>query len=455
MRIIPRITHYDQFDGKLAEYAKDISFVVFEPENNYYSVAEMAEIYAATLGGKIDESALDLISFRPQRIIAQEIIIALTLKVQLHDLKEDLAGKFNLVKNTINIDEFTEFGDALWQTNIDAAKYSNNDDIQFLSIYAPGKYIAGITDKEVRRLIKANKWTTPTLRKLARAVIESAVDGLIQAGEFKALTEYALAERITFTVSGAIASGKGALEGLMQDHVKDLGKSWDDIMKINGDSYKPLLDPICRYKASKQRLILYSQLVQDDITVMGKEINRRLLERIKATGKAPHAFIDKSFINELGLEIALIGGGKLTGFMASLSVEAAIARAEARGDSTGRFEDTYQILEAHSNIADKFVDLLLKYKGADITYTMFDNDVAKGEQPIKVAEVDLKAARLLLYDEARFLKFLNKSNLDAERSLIYKEIVYKDNADSPSSSFTGQLVSAGYEIFAITHSYAA
>jgi hypothetical protein len=355
MRIIPRITHYDQFNGKLSAYAEDISFAVFEPENNYYSIGEMAEIYAATLGGKIDESALDLVAFKPQRIIAHEIIIALTLSAQLQDLDKDLSSKFNLVKNAINIDEFTEFGDALWQTNIDAARYSNNYDIQLLPTYTPGKYIASITDKEVRSLIKANKWTAPTLRELAIIEVEKAIGKLIKADKLKTLTEYDLDKRITFSVSGAIASGKGALEELMKDHVKDLGKPWDDIMKINGDSYKPLLNPACRYKASKQKLMLYSQLVQDDITVIGKEINRRLLERIKATGKAPNAFIDKSFMNERGFEIALIGGGKLKGFMASLSVEAAIARAEARGELTGTFEDTYQILEAHSNIEKKLL----------------------------------------------------------------------------------------------------
>ena len=47
MKIIPRITHYDQFEGKLAVYAEDASFAIFEPENNYYTIAEMAEIYAA------------------------------------------------------------------------------------------------------------------------------------------------------------------------------------------------------------------------------------------------------------------------------------------------------------------------------------------------------------------------------------------------------------------------
>ena len=188
MKIIPRITHYDQFDGRLAAYGSNLSFAVFESVNNYYSVTEMAEIYAAILGGRLDESALDLIAFRPARIITQEIIIALTLSVQLRDLDKDLADKFELVKNAINVDEFIEFGDALWQTNINAARHSNNDDIRLLQTYTPGKYIADITAEEVNSLIKANKWTIPILRDLAKVEVEKAVDELIKAGKLKALT---------------------------------------------------------------------------------------------------------------------------------------------------------------------------------------------------------------------------------------------------------------------------
>ncbi len=87
---------------------------------------------------------------------------------------------------------------------------------------------------------------------------------------------------------------------------------------------------------------------------------------------------------------------------------------------------------------------------------MFDNDVASGEKPIKLAEVDLKAARLLLYDEAKFMKFLGKENLNAALSLANEKIVYKDNSYSTSSQiYTNQLVSIGYEIFMIIHKCAA
>ncbi len=82
--------------------------------------------------------------------------------------------------------------------------------------------------------------------------------------------------------------------------------------------------------------------------------------------------------------------------------------------------------------------------------------MASGEKPIKVAEVEIKSARLLLYDEARFMKFLDKPNLDAERSLINSKIIYKDSFDSTSSQiYTKHLASTGYEIFTIIHSCAA
>lgn len=454
MRIIPKITHYDQFDGKLATYGSNISFAVFEPENNYYNAQEMAEIYAAVLGGRIDnELVLELIAFRPKRILEQEIIIALTLEVQLHDLDEDLAEKFELVKDAIDVDGFVAYGDSVRRKNLEIAKASDNSDIQLLESYVAGKYVAGITEGNIRSLINANQMTTPILRELARSVVEEALDSLIQEGKLEALTEYDLADRITFTVSGAIASGKGNLEKLMKEHVKVLGISWKDIMKINGDSYKPLLNSAYKHEISKQKMMLSSQLCQDDITFIGMEINRRLLEKVQSIEKAPNAYLDKSFLNERALEIALSGKGRVCGFMASLPVEEAMARSEARGKSTGRFEDTYQILEAHSNIAKKFIDLLIKYKDQNIAYTVFDNDVAKGTMPVKVAEVELKAAKILIYDYTRFMRFLDKSELDVRQPLADGRITYNNNASSRDYMY--QIVSFSYELFTILRSCAA
>ena len=111
-----------------------------------------------------------------------------------------------------------------------------------------------------------------------------------------------------------------------------------------------LLNPDYIHETSPEKIILFSQLVQEEIHLLAREINKRLLDKLLTTGKAPDVYVDKSLINDRGVELATMDGGGLHGILVSLSVEEALKRSESRGVSTGRFEDTLGILNSHNNI---------------------------------------------------------------------------------------------------------
>lgn len=127
-----------------------------------------------------------------------------------------------------------------------------------------------------------------------------------------------------------------------------------------------------------------SRSIQEEVHLIARSITARLLEKLVTTGKAPDVYIDKSSINDQGIELATIGGGQAQGILVSLNVEEALDRPIFRGQATGRFEDTRGVLESHRNITNNFVDLMIKHQGKKIPYTILDNNITLGQFSIKV-----------------------------------------------------------------------
>jgi hypothetical protein len=429
---IPKITLQDQLNG----LGNDISFTIFDPENSYYNINQVAEMYSAVYGGDMNEHAIDFIAFRPARILNQEIIIALTTSVKIKNLNEDLQQKFNLIEQLADSARLEALGDHLYNQCLSSSAY----EINIRNRYLPGRFVSNITIVEVKSLIAFAKYSNEKLRLKAKDIVAKA----ISESNFETLPEYEIDKRITFTVNGPIASGKGSFMVMERKQAGKFGLAWETIAKINGDSYKLLLNPGYRNETSVEKLHLFSQVVQDEITIINKEINQRFFERLNQTGKAANIFVDKSLLNDFAIDLACMGGGKIYGFLVHVSAEEAMKRAEERGSITGRYEDTYSILEAHSMIATKFTNLLKNHYSKPIFYTIFDNEVLPDMEPIKAATVDLKAKKIMIYDEGKLFKFLNKSNLNVEKSILAGEIIY-DNISWVDMLMAG-IVDAGYQI---------
>jgi hypothetical protein len=403
MKIIPKITLLDQLEGRLSNYSPTISFSIFSPKNNYHSIDETFELFKQNTSVSI----IELIAFRPSRILSHEIIIALTTNIQIHNLHFDLQNKFKLINSLINIEEFVKNGDILRQEN--------------LALYD---------------IIKADKLTNNQIKATAREVVAQAIN----ESQLKHLTEYTLNQRHTFAVNGPIASGKSIFASILEPYIIDTAK-------IHGDSYKLLLNPEYLEITSPRDMEFFSQLVQEEIHYLNREICHRLLEKITTSNKAPNVYIDKSLLNQQGVDMSTIGGGTVQGILVSLPIKEALYRSEMRGNSTGRFEDTSEILMSHNSIATNFANLITNNKDKDISYLVFDNNVEIGSPPIKTAKVDFKNKKIEIFEKDKFIEFLNKADLDINKSLENSNITCSENQfQSSSLYFINQIHEAGYSM---------
>ena len=242
MKKIPTINLYDQLEGNLQGYAPGASFAIFSPDNNYHTIDEIAEIYHFLYRQDKNHSIIDFIAFRPQRILAHEIIVALTVSVKLHNLREDLQQKFTLIENLINRQEFIRNGDELRANHLEDFNIN------------------------IAKVIEIDRLVNHQLRANAKFIVSQAIDKQIKLGLLEALSQVEANKRITFTINGAIASGKGSFESIIKQQIQESSnKSWYDLAKINGDSYKLVLNPNYIHEKSLQKIILFSQLVQEEI----------------------------------------------------------------------------------------------------------------------------------------------------------------------------------------------
>jgi len=411
MKFIPQITPFDQINGKLNSYGQNLSFTIFDSEKNYYNSSIIAEIYSALYGSDRSKPIADLVSFRPSRIIDHEIIVALTTTIKLNDLKGDLTTKFSLVKNSIDTRDLEN----VHSIAMSFAKLSKEIDVNFRSDYKPGKFVSNITLDELKNIIVATKVANDYLREAAKTKVKKAIDFYAEEEVLELLPVFAASERSTFTINGATAVGKSSSEELFKKHIRDdHNLSWDSIAKINGDSYKYILEP-----GGFSNSELFSQLIQPEINLLYLLINQRLM-RIIETGHAPHVFFDKVFLHNDNINQALLGGAKLEGILVDAPIEQALVRAEIRGALTGRYEDGYNIFNNHASISQKFVNFLSKYQGNQISYVLFDNS----KNLTKTAEVDLADKKISIFDNDKFFGFLGKAKLNISGSIINNQIIY-------------------------------
>lgn len=460
MKIIPKISPSQQLKGILPEEIRDSSFAILDPKNNFHNTEEMAELYSAINGNDDSKSVIDLVAFKPDRLLAHHIITELVTSVQMINLEEDFKAKFEAVKESINVDNFVREGVNLREENIRKMReISNNPNpslieeseaknifltTQIHPDYAPGKFVEGATTEEMRIIAAADKLTNKQLNERAQTLVVNAIDSKIHSAELLPLTNHPADDRITLSVNGAIASGKGTSEVILRHYAEEtLGHPWQDFMKINGDSLKLILNS--QDGMSEAGKEVFSQLVQDEVNYLGVKINDRLREKLHENGRAPNVFLDKSMMTPEHVEMATYGTGKVQGIVVSLDAETAYTRSMERGKKTGRYEDSKGILDAHATIANKFTDFIVKNKGKNITYSVYDNNVNIGEQPQAIARFDLKEGTFVIKDQEKFIAFLSKSALDVTASISNQTVMYKNvDPEIQKISFLATISKAGF-----------
>lgn len=429
MKIIPKFTPLDQLNGHLDN--KNIGFTIFDSHYNYHNLNQMAELHEAFP----DQSLLDLVGFKPNRIIEHEIIVALTTMVKIADLAQDFNHKFNLIKQAVQLDKIEN----IYPIYLDLNEITSNQDIKISDNYSPGKFVPNITIKAVKAMFMASKLSNQYLREMAKNKIKEIIEAYIAQGILHPLPEHESPNRVSFSVNGPIAAGKSSFEASIKNHIdKNYHILWDELAKINSDTYKFILSP--NYNTVIDGVNLFSQLVHDEISLLQQMISQRLMSKLQETGRAPNVFFDKIFIHQENIEFALYNGGKLKGIMVSAPVEDALIRAEKRGEDTSRYEDSISILTSHASISTRFSDLLMANQGNSISYLLFDTK----EIQQKTAEIDLENRIIAICNHNNFVEFIEKARLNVTASLEGQELIY--NQADIFDQFNQQIVAAGYKI---------
>ncbi|MFM9834849.1 MAG: zeta toxin family protein, partial [Methylophilaceae bacterium] len=215
--------------------------------------------------------------------------------------------------------------------------------------------------------------------------------------------------RITAMVAGGQASGKGSSVRILEKEIESRGINWLDFVRINTDSYKPLV-----LRPGSVDKFQYSQLTQTEASIIHQKLFSKLC-LMAQNDKAPHVLVDQVFVGEDKLEYAKINSGQAIVAVVSTEVTTAIERAFQRGmganpPELGRFEDTESILRCHKRVAEQLPHILAKFVGSNATARILDNNVIFGAAPDCAAMIFLGAddKRIVVLSKNAMKDFLRK-----------------------------------------------
>jgi hypothetical protein len=89
-------------------------------------------------------------------------------------------------------------------------------DVAFATDYAPGAHLACISTDQIRVMITADKMSDQAIREKAQDLIKSNIVELCRTRELRPLTTKEPYGRLTLTVNGGVASGKGTSEKILR-----------------------------------------------------------------------------------------------------------------------------------------------------------------------------------------------------------------------------------------------
>lgn len=469
---IPSISIHDQLK-KDPKFPNGVTYAILERDNNYHTPEEMAEIYHAVNGNDNSKFVTPLVAFKPERILQQEILIGLSLKVQISNLEEDLSKKFAEATTSILANDFITKANAVREKTLaDLTKI--NDDPEYMreseerqilaNTKLSDKYVRGTysnfgTEQDIRLIIAADKINNDKFRKMAQQEVTAFIEGKFSAqssekeqssSEFLPLTVRESNERYTMAINGGIASGKGSSYATLVHHYNtEIGRHMKDTVKINGDSYKSILNARYQTNSLPKEKMYFSQLVQDEASLVGSEIASRLFNELKKGRGGPDVFIDKVELTPDLYNAATLDGANLIGIMVSTPVEQAIARSYSRGEAIGRFEHTKNILTTHQRAPDAFLKMITEKKDSSMTYQVLDNQNSADNRPKKIAEFNCSTKKIMIDDPKLFIDFLRKKSINPE--LKFGEVTYTSPDNNLLiSNFKHNMKSEGFDVESIS-----
>lgn len=400
---------------------EDLQYTVLDHNRVVYRDSmELAELHA--INDKIPPK--EYVAYRPERMILHESIAAVSIQLQLFDEKE--MQKVTREISEAAIAELSAFSlerrRASLQIHCDdlITRYLAGDDIcgeedgekiieiceQIKSCPAKfGQYIPGYTAKHAMLARATDILFTEKTQDIITYLVQEQIDART---DLKRLIIPEHNARYTFMVNGGPASGKGSSVANIVASAADVGIDWNNVVKINTDSYKPLL-----LEPGSVKPELYSQLAQEEAATVHQLVQKRLTAMAE-NKQAPHTFIDQVFPGTDKLRYGLIQGGCVRGIVVSTEVADALTRSCERGEedgALGRYESTEGLLRLHKASTEQLPSNLAQFPGENIQFSVVDNNVPYGEQATQFMTIDMLEKKINITSPEKLNHFVKKTSI--------------------------------------------
>ena len=356
-------------------------YTIFDERHVYGSRDEIV----ATFGKDIDIQ--NYVFFRPERLLLHAIIVEYSCRVQCN----------NEIEMVDNVHQLYKVGTRFykqWLSNL-GEKFEQD-------------FKSNFNKERINNIKVAYQIVSDTVSTIS----EKIIDNFLKKTNKKILVPEPK-NRVTGMLAGGQASGKGSSAILLEKEMIKKGVNLINVVRINTDSYKPLV-----LKPGTVDKFKYSQLAQPEASLIHRKVFERLY-KLAEEGRAPHVLVDQVFVGEDKIKFAQLNGGTAMITVVSTDVISAVERSFARGmqcgrPELGRFEHTEGILSCHKRFAQQLPETLSKFVDSDTKVNIIDNNVPLGEDP------NIAAIICLGEDSGKAISILNK---DGMKSLVRKTYI--------------------------------
>jgi hypothetical protein len=405
----------------------------------------------------------NIITFKPRRMAFHETIISIQTEVKLND-ESELIQATNQVYNKHIKDLFKKkdsksgksFEDKLYDKVIkevsdkfdkvfDVFKNNRNEDVDLSYLKAIEEVHSEIGQNlsnnyrdesqisfqdEITKKIVCDKFYNQLMAREVKNIVHTKIMDLLDKEELtfnnsenhniilEKMSVHPSQDRQTFMMMGAPASGKSTLMAMTLVDARDkYGISYNDMVKINTDSYRHL---VSNYDELGENKINYGTLNYDEAYHITKRIYARIKNKI-SNNEAPHLVIDSSFPTKEKFDLGTSNDGKLHIYGIDINPELGIERSYMRGHDTGRFIMTEQLLQSHQGISQYFHESLTLLKDRNFDYALFDNNTKfpiEFERGRTIDNNGIKELKIDVIDKIKSMVFRGKKNINTKASSV-------------------------------------
>lgn len=395
-----------------------------------------------------DIDVLNLVSFKPYRILLQEIAAQFTVYAAINKIDTNDRNVYILaIYRSIILST-----EPLISSKNEFSKLYNDRYNKIKKTYAASFVLKkfskllrniivmqeqGIINKNVdpielsREIIISKKYNN-TIRKDIREYTKNKIFEFIKTTHttlmsntypsLKLRISTPIKERNTLFVVGGPGSGKTSYVNQLKKTLEDIS----DYVEISTDSYKELL----MSPPSVPKLMLgYSQLVQPEASFIKGQALKLAVE------ESMNILIDQVSFSRHILEEQKLQKGIIRVIVMSAQISVALERNNTRGIGGGRFEDTYGILNKHKNTVIEVIEnigllLTAEYKDAKI---IFQDNSSNNHQNIReFMEINCTQKKVIIKNRELLKQFFKNKFLYIPQKItdiLDQTIIYYEKTD--------------------------